>query len=83
MKALQTQRLFRSCRFNAENLPSPLFLTDKASKSYFWKSLAKPIRHSLVDKPYAMENHKNGVLMFIYKGWQSYDCMKSRPCHNT
>lgn len=47
--------------FNAENLPSPLFLTDKASASYFWKSLAKPIRHSLVDKPYAMENHKNGL----------------------
>ena len=49
-------------RFDAENLPSPLFLTDKASASYFWKSLAKPIRHSLVDKPYAMENHKNGAV---------------------
>ena len=49
------------CRFNAENLPSPLFLTDKASESYFWKSLAKPVRHSLVNKPYAMENHKNGA----------------------
>ena len=48
-------------RFNSENLPSPLFLTDKASSSYFWKSLAKPIRHSLVDKPYAMENHINGA----------------------
>ena len=58
-----------SCkRFNAENLPSPLFLTDKASSSYFWKSLAKPIRHSLVDRPYAMENHKNGAGGILLSG---------------
>ena len=62
-------------RFNAENMPAPLFLTDKASASYFWKSLAKPIRHSLVNKPYAMENHKNGASLPSVRGKQQEQCV--------
>lgn len=47
--------------FSAENLPSPLFLTDKAHKSYFWNSLSKAVRKDLKEKPYAMENHESGL----------------------
>ena len=54
-----------TCRFDATNLPSPLFLTDKAHKGYFWNSLPKAVRKDLVEKPYAMENHISGMWTIV------------------
>ncbi|RMZ57383.1 hypothetical protein APUTEX25_004217 [Auxenochlorella protothecoides] len=47
--------------FDAENLPSPLFPTDKAEKSEFFSVLPHKVYENLLTKPYAMENHVNGL----------------------
>jgi hypothetical protein len=48
--------------FDAENLPSSLFLTDAAAdgKSRFFNSLPPQVVQHLQTRPYAMENHSNG-----------------------
>ena len=51
------------CRFNAEDNASPLYLTEAAEKSKFFKSLGKKVKRSLQEKPLAMENHSNGQLL--------------------
>ncbi|KDD74766.1 hypothetical protein H632_c1088p1, partial [Helicosporidium sp. ATCC 50920] len=47
--------------FDAEDLPSALFPTDLAQKSDFFSVLPKKVYKNLITKPYAMENHENGV----------------------
>lgn len=48
--------------FDAENLPSSLFLTDAAAdgKSRFFNSLPPQVVQHLQTRPYAMENHSHG-----------------------
>ncbi|KAL3132824.1 hypothetical protein ABBQ38_006749 [Trebouxia sp. C0009 RCD-2024] len=53
-------------KFNAEDNASPLYLTEAAEKSKFFKSLGNKVKRSLQEKPLAMENHSNGVR------WSSY-----------
>lgn len=47
--------------FDAENYPSPLFPTDKAADSDFFSALPSEVFDNLTKKPYAMENHVNGL----------------------
>ncbi|KAL4856809.1 Gamma-glutamyl hydrolase A [Chlorella vulgaris] len=49
--------------FDAENLPSSLFLTDAAAdgKSRFFNSLPPQVVQHLQTRPYAMENHSHGL----------------------
>ena len=49
-------------RFNAEDNASPLYMTEAAEGSKFFKSLGKKVKRSLQEKPFAMENHANGLL---------------------
>ncbi|DBA88768.1 hypothetical protein WJX77_006584 [Trebouxia sp. C0004] len=53
-------------KFNSEDNASPLYFTEAAEKSHFFGSLSKKVRKSLQEKPFAMENHSNGVR------WSSY-----------
>lgn len=48
-------------QFDAENLPSPLFLTDSAEKSRFFRALPPQVVEHLRTRPYAMQNHVNGL----------------------
>lgn len=58
------------CRFNAEDNASPLYLTEAAENSKFFKSLGKKVKKSLQEKPFAMENHANGQsLLCIALPW--------------
>lgn len=49
-------------RFNAEDNASPLYFTEAAEKSHFFSSLSKKVRKTLQEKPFAMENHSNGMM---------------------
>ena len=48
------------CRFNSEDNASPLYLTEDAEDSHFFKSLPAEVVKNLQRKPLAMENHANG-----------------------
>ena len=60
-----TGALPSGCRFNAEDNASPLYLTEAAEKSRFFRGLGKKVKKSLQEKPYAMENHSNGQLCIL------------------
>ena len=48
-------------RFDAEDFAQPLLPTEYAKDSQFFKSLPPRVVENLYQKPYAMQNHMNGV----------------------
>lgn len=47
--------------FDAEDYAQPLYPTEHAGKSRFFTSLPERVVKNLYEKPYAMQNHMNGI----------------------
>lgn len=66
-----------SCRFNSEDNASPLYLTESAEDSHFFKSMPAEVVKNLQRKPLAMENHSNGEHTLILRKW--FSCLLLDP----
>ena len=58
-----------TCRFDAEDYASPLYLTEDAVPSRFFGSMPKKVRRDLQEHPLAMENHGNGECLSLGQSW--------------
>lgn len=54
-------------RFDAEDYPQPLLPTENAGRSRFFSALPPHVAQNLYTKPYAMQNHANGLSWAAFK----------------